>query len=82
MFNIPDWKKVESLERRSSAKKLLLVEKSPNLDGWSEEEKQENPIKKKLCSGCQHFGKKMKVESSGLIFCAGCRQKNTRAKSK
>ena len=46
------------------------------------EEKQENPIKKKLCSGCQHFGKKMKVESSGLIFCASCQQKNTRAKSK
>ena len=71
-LNSPDWKKVETLERRTSAKQLL-VEKSLNLDGWPEPE---NPIKKKLCHGCRHFGKKIRMEPSGLIFCASCPQKN------
>ena len=36
-FKSPDMKKVENLERRNSAKQLL-VEKSLNLEGWPEQE--------------------------------------------
>ena len=71
-------RKLENLERRLMVQRELLVEKGLKLEGWPvpEPAESDNPIKKKLCKGCNHFGKGMKTELSGEIYCAGCRKKN------